>query len=329
MEYKIVYAIVNGPQNTRFLLQDEEQGYHSVKLPKDKYKIGDTVSGDGIVVEPADERWVHDYENKPGYPHKEMLKHLVKYKKEVLGDLECGQWSDVPYEHIFVSPDRNLISGPYEKELLGWIRRIKEKGELREDFCHMTSSQAFAVNFFTPLIKEKKLSVLGDFCDGVDYDACGYEVEKDKAEETRFDFYMPGLPGHPTVSVEVKYSEKDFGKPNVITAKHQWKYEHIYGPNLAQIAIAKVEKSLLFEYYQIWRNILYNVMNPGQHVCFLFPAFRADLNRPLEYVLSLCRQEIRPYVHVIYADTVVDALIAEEGNLGEYYREFKRRYLDF
>jgi len=329
MEYKIVDRIANGPQNARFLLLDEEQGYHSAKLPKEEYKVGDTLSGGGFALEPADQRWIHDYENKSGYPRKEMKEHLVKYKQEVLGDLECGQWKGSAKDHIFVSPERNLIGGQYDKEFLACIKRIKEKGELRDDFCHMTSSQAFAVNFFIPLIKEKRLSALGGFCDGVDYDACDFEVVKDQKEETHFDFYMPGLPGSPTVSVEVKYSENDFGKPKEITEKHHWKYDNIFGPNLKKAACIPIVESQLFEYYQIWRNILYTVVNPGQHICFLFPAFRADLNKPLEDVLSQCKQVILPYIHVIYADTVIDAMIAEGGALGEYYSEFKRKYLDF
>jgi hypothetical protein len=191
----------------------------------------------------------------------------------------------------------------------------------------MTSSQAFTINFFTPLIAEKKLSILGPFCCDVEYPICAYEHVEDSVEETQFDFYVSGLNGNQAVSVEVKYSEDRFGDA-LDDDSHVEKYSRIYEPLMAQITSVPKNQYEFFEHYQLWRNILYTTKNPGQHICFLFPAFRKDLKEKANYILTKCKEEIKPFVHVIYADCVVEELIALGGRLGDYYTEFKKKYLD-
>lgn len=327
MHYLIVDTIVSREKSTRFLLQDERGHYCSAKLPTRKYNEGDTVSEEELSLEEAKELWVKQYENRPGYPRREMLDHLIDYKENVLGCHDIVYFGNTPERHIFHTQEENLIRDDYfGMALSASVNQLRALGELRDDFRYLTSSQAFAVNFFAPLIKERKLSALGPFCGEIDYDSCGYEVVKDPEEETQFDFYMPGLTGHPAVSVEVKYSENRFGEASG-THKHKWKYDHLYKQYLDKIACEDVGEPEFYEFYQIWRNIIYHIKNPGQQICFLFPAFRSDLKEYVDYILHKCKEEIRPFVHVIYADTVVDALIAEGGELGRYYAEFKRKYL--
>lgn len=83
-----------------------------------------------------------------------------------------------------------------------------------------------------------------------------------------------------------------------------------------------------FEYYQVWRNLLYTIVNKGQHICFLFPAFRKDLKEILDTIIIKCKEEYRPYFHVIIADDVVNKIITDNSNMKPYYEAFKQKYLD-
>lgn len=329
MQYTIVHTIVTCEKNTRFLLKDDEDRYFSAKVPSGQYLEGDSVSDADVQIEEAKERWVEQYENSPGYPRKEMLDHLVEYKEKDMGCHTEVYIGDILERHILQSPEENLISDEhYGAALLESVSRLRCKGELRDDFRYMTSSQAFAVNFFTPLVKDRRLSALGPFCEDIDYNACDYEIVTDSEEETQFDFYIPGLEKRPCISVEVKYSENKFGEASG-TDKQKWKYEHIYKMFLDNIASERVDEAEFYEFYQIWRNIIYHTKNPGQHICFLFPAFRSDLKKQVEFILSKCKEEVKPYVHVICSDSVVDSMIKEGGTLASYYKKFKRKYLDF
>ena len=324
MEYNVVYVIQIGPKNSRLLLQDSNQNYYSVKVPNGSLNIGDMCSNDDLCIEDASPNWVSRYERQTAYPRKKMMEHLIHYKQCILHDNENGNG----IKHVFTDPRKNLIGGKgFDDELTDCIRKLNANGTLRNDFTHMTSSQAFTINFFTPLIAEKKLSMLGPFCHDAEFPFCAYEYVKDPAEETQFDFYVSGQNGIPTVSVEVKYSEDRFGDA-IDDDNHLEKYSKIYGPLMSQTASVPENQYEFFEYYQLWRNILYATKNPGQHVCFLFPAFRKDLKGRVNYILTKCKEGIKPFIHVIYADCVVEELIALGGRLGDYYTEFKRKYLD-
>ena len=329
MPYSIVYAIVSGEKNTRFLLQDETGNYCSAKLPTGEYEEGDTISDDKLMIEDAKEHWVKQYENRPSYQKDKMLKHLIDYKENVLKCHDIVKIGNTLEPHIFKTQEENLISDDYYRGAMErTVSQLRRQGVLRDDFRYMTSSQAFAVNFFTPLIVERRLSILGAFCDAIDYNSCSYEVVKDPEEKTQFDFYIPGLSGYPTVSVEVKYSENQFGEASG-TNEQERKYSNIYKQYLDIITCEEVDEQEFFKFYQIWRNIIYHVKTSGQHICFLFPEFRADLTNIVDYVLRKCKEEIKPFIHVIYADSIVNKLITEGGVLGMYYSEFKRKYLDF
>ena len=325
MDYTIVSTIAVGEKNTRFLVQNNDGEYFSIKVPTGRYQIGDLASE--TYFEPCvNERWIKDSRvPNGGYPRSKMMEHLKWYKQEYLNDTVNGLYQNKPYPHIFDSPEKNLVQGHgYDEDVLQKMRSLGD--ELRSDFAHLTSSQAFAVNFFTPLIKEKKLCFL-DPCFDFPPANCSFEKICLKEEQTQFDFFAVNKSENHICSVEVKYSESGF-ESTVGDTKHLDKFLKEYEYYMKILTKVPQDKWQFFEYYQVWRNLLYTVRKPGQHICFLFPRFREDLNRILKTIFAKCKEEYRPFFHVIIADDVVDRIIKSNLAMTPYYEEFKIKYLE-
>ena len=64
------------------------------------------------------------------------------------------------------------------------------------------------------------------------------------------------------------------------------------------------------------------------HICFFFPEFRKDLRNAVEFIQKKSKAEYWPYIHIITADEIVNKIIPLGGNIGQYYTEFKKKYLD-
>ncbi len=323
MKYTIVSIIQVGKQNTRFLLFSEPDIYRSVKLQNGTYQIGDIYEGPHV--EDAKESWIKAYVS---FPRKRMMDHLVSYKESVLKDIEQGAFRGNKRAHIFSSQEKNLLINNvhrFDEELNAEFIKLQRTGELRQDFCHLTSSQAFALNFFSPLKHLKwPASIISEEL-GFTLEDSDFEVILDDEEETQFD-YLIRNDGKPVCSIEVKYSEEDFGTAPADT-RHLDKYYGIYEKWLNEIT--DVEEVSFFGNYQLWRNILYIVKNPGQHICFFFPRFRDDLYKKAQEIQMLCKEQYRPFIHILYADTLVERLLkSDDERVIAYYSEFKKKYLD-
>lgn len=186
MDYTIVSTIAEGGKNTRFLVQNSNGEYFSIKVPTGRYQIGDLASE--TYYEPCvNERWINTAKVPyGGYPRSRMMRHLRWYKQEYLHDNVNGLYQNTPHSHIFDSPEKNLIKGcGYDECVLQKMQLLGD--ELRSDFTHMTSSQAFAVNFFAPLIAEERLCLL-DPCFDFPSPVCSFEKICLEKEQTQFDF---------------------------------------------------------------------------------------------------------------------------------------------
>ena len=325
MDYTVVSVIATGGKNTRYLIQNSEGEYFSVKVPTGRYQIGDLASES--YYEPCmNDKWIKTSKRlSNSYPRKKMMDHLNWYKQEILHDEVSGLYHDIPHPHIFDSPQKNLIRGyGYDDSVSKIMSSLGE--ELRSDFTHLTSSQAFAVNFFTPLIEEKKLSLLHP-CFDFQLPIWSFEEICQKEEQTQFDFSVSDKAGGHTCSVEVKYSESGFGS-TIGDTKHLDKFINDYEKKMDILAGVPKDEWHFFEYYQVWRNLLYTIRHPGQHICFLFPRFREDLKQTLEEIFAKCREQYRPFFHIIVADDVVEEIINSSSPMKPYYEEFKRKYLD-
>jgi hypothetical protein len=325
MDYTVVSIIATREKNTRYLVQNSDGEYFSIKVPTGRYQIGDLASE--AYYEPCvNEKWIKTSKGpNNSYPRGKMIDHLKWYKLEVLHDEANGLYQNRPYSHILNSPEKNLIRGfGYDDSVSEMMRSLGE--ELRSDFTHLTSSQAFAVNFFTPLIKEKKLSLLHP-CFDFQLPNCSFEEICPKEDQTQFDFFVTNNARNHTCSVEVKYSESGFGS-TIGDTKHLDKFINDYEKKMEVLADVPQNEWQFFEYYQVWRNLLYTVRHPGQHICFLFPRFREDLKKTLEEIFAKCKEQYRPFFHIIVADDIIEDIIQSDSPMKSYYEEFRLKYLD-
>lgn len=327
MDYVVVNIIKRGKNNTRYLVEDLAGEYYSIKVSSDTYTIGEKFSTEKAL-EPAEQQWIDRYNTRENsFPRKRMLMHLIDYKENVLDEHNQGVYRSNAYRHIFDSKEKNLIKGKgYDEALEVWMNSLGD--ELRYDFSYMTSSQAFAVNFFTPLIAEERLDLLIDCFQDLVFDEKCFEKVMDPADEkTQFDFYASGNDTIKSFSVEVKYSENEFGYA-VEDARHLDKFSRIYREHMVELTSVDEKEWQFFEYYQVWRNLIYTIINEGQHICFLFPAFRHDLKEILDSIISKCKEKYKPYFHIIIADDIVNKIISDNSNMKSYYEAFKQKYLD-
>ena len=323
----IVSIICKRENNTRYLVQNHIGEFFSILAKTGSYGIGDILHKDEVLLLEAKKNWIDSFQKEQNYPRKKMMSHLVAYKTQSLGNKEKGIYNNNEYEHIFTYPEENLLLGlGYDSTLLEQLSKLREQGELRSDFTHLTSSQAFAVNLISPLIAENKLLYLDPCFAWSDYKKCEFEKIVDKNEETQFDFYAAGLSGKTSCSIEVKYSENEFGA-TFADPKHIDKYATEYDRYMNQLAAVGQEQYSFFEYYQIWRNLIYTIKENGQHICFLFPAFRKDLKSAVESIIAKCKEEYKPFIHILIADEIAERIIELDEKLSPYYKELKKKYL--
>ena len=323
---EIIAIVRKGDENTRYLVQNNQGEYFSILAKTGKYDIGDILPECEVQLLEAKKNWIDKYQKEQSYPRKKMLSHLVSYKTEVLGNKEKVVINDNEYDHIFSSPEENLILGfGFDAPLLKQVAKLKKKGELRSDFTHLTSSQAFAINFISPLIADNKLFYLHPCFEGTDNKKGCFEEIIDKKEKTQFDFYAPGRCGKSACSIEVKYSENEFGA-TFADPKHHDKYKSEYDKYMCQLADVGHDKYSFFEYYQIWRNLIYTIKKNGQHICFFFPSFRKDLKKAVDSIIRRCKKEYKPFFHILIADEIADRIIESDERLRPYYIALKQKY---
>lgn len=329
MASKVVYVMTRGRVTTTYLVKTDSGKYFSIKTNNrtESLKVDDIISS-AERLKPVKDYWIRAYEQSLLYPSEKMKAHLIEYKEAVLKSHQIVKKGDNSYHHILPTPEDNLILGySYDEALLNTIDLLREKNELRDDFTHLNSSQAFAVNFFAPLIADNKIGLLGENIVSTNDVTCDFEVVEDKQEKTQFDFLGKRSDGTIAFSVEVKYSEACFG-PAEENTRHIKKYPLHYEKWMHKLASVEEKEYAFFEYYQIWRNLIYTVRNPGQHICFFFPGFRKDLKEAVEFIQKKSKEEYWPYIHIITADEIVNKIIPLGGNIGQYYMEFKKKYLD-
>lgn len=332
---RIINIICRGDKNTRYLAIDDETGnYYSIKTKNGSYSVGDYTEQESA--QKAKDSWVKEYNKTacPSYNYKTLIKHLIDYKKGFLLDNNKGFFRGVPYDHVFSDPRHNLIQGKFGKCLDMVYNNLKERGEIHEGFANMNSSQAFAINFLAPLVKLNLLSIIGIQAIDVSYETCIFEKVIDNSEETQFDFFVDATKLQPNYSIEVKYTEQDFGITNM-NPPHLEKYTCTYRDVLKELTIESISEETFFKKYQLWRNLLYIIKGKSeqgfQHVFFMFPEFRCnDLGKSVEEAKALCKEKYRNYIHTIIVDDVAKMLIESDNeDISNYYLEFKKKYLDF
>ena len=296
----------------------------SIKLPNE-YEVGTEVE--------VQENQINDREFNMNWlktlsswknKKRKLLEHLGVYKQDILNIQEDGFWEDkdgdeLYYVHILPESkkEENIIKSAYTESIKATL--AAKAADIHPGFKNLNSSQAFAFNFFQPIIDEKIIHELIPSA----INATHPEFEKKNEDDTQFDFYFES--NNLKYSFEVKYTEEDFGiAPN--DEKHVEKWNTLYKVKLMKILDNEITSEEFFEEYQLWRNICFTADN--YEVRFVFPRFRNDLAGKVEAAKQKCKDDFKKKIDIIFVDNFVNKMIASDNSrLKDHYSEFKRKYL--
>ena len=257
---------------------------------------------------------------------KKIKNHLSDYKKEKFPTVKDGYWRGIKYEHIFPSicGELNLLE-PYRKVFLE-----NDLSDIRfhQGFHHLNSSQAMCINFFFPLVADKKLEkVLQklELDEEVKYETVEFERESDidrsERRATNFDFYFE-TKSKKKFYFEIKYTENCFSKA-VSDREHREKYERIYKDAADKKIKPEYNTELEFlNNYQIMRNLIH--ISEDSYVVFVIPEGNKSVYKQAKNAKKFVVENYESQVKVLSWNELYD--IAFENRLKEYYKEFKEKY---
>jgi len=340
MRATVEKIIRKGAKTTRYLICVNGE-YASVKLPNEEtvYEMPKEVDFcEGDIDRNINDKWVKASDNWPKIKCK-ILSHLSKYKKNKLNICEDGYWTNkdgenIEYSHILPDGEikKNLIDSSYHNSMEKTFDAEKDK--IHPGFKNLNSSQAFAFNFFQPIIDENLFYDLFELaCDNNSFAKRNHKTqifrhkfEKDNVEDkTQFDFYIEK--SDLNVSFEVKYTENEFGTADYESHKEKW--DEIYKQKVDKLlGCNKISPEEFFENYQIWRNILFT-LDENHFSCFFYPRFReGDLTTMINQILDKY-PSLKERIIIFYTDDFVNKILDGDYSekLKEHYREFKKKYL--
>lgn len=268
--------------------------------------------------------------------YQESIKQsLALYKANKYPTLTDGAWekNKKAYPHILPKEDKKINLLPtYRKDLMAFIDDSNIK--LHTDFHHLNSSQAMCLNFFYPLIKEKKLELVLDFLgfDGevVDYNTAYFEKDglelSYKETPTSFDFYLETESGK-KFHFEIKYTENDFGKASK-DKRHLEKFNNVYSKHLTSINSDFHSVDVFLDNYQVLRNLIH--IEDNSYVIFLYPMgnkkIRIEAESARQYKLeNKFKNNFFPVTWEDLYEFICNAPMKAE--LQEQFSEFKNKYL--
>lgn len=327
MEVELLFKICTRENHTRFLVKCNGE-YKSIKISNNlEHEIGEVISVEQNKIEDSKEKWEKRYE-KYLSSMKFIKEHFIQYA--VSKNLNIGgTYNGKSYEHILQKKEDNLLLNlGYDESLKKYYNQLSN--HIHKGFAHLNSSQAFAVNFFVPLIAELENgnNLFNDLLDmdlqDIKVENCEFEKELD--DKTQLDFYLKA--GSRDFTFEVKYSENSFGSAEK-DEQHQIKYNDYYKQKLTEIISDFNYSSFedtFYEEYQLWRNLC-GLCEPNRTVCFVFPKFRVDLEEIIEEAKKkLKSEELRNRVKILKVDDYIEKQLKSTSY--KYYSEFKEKYLD-
>jgi len=259
---------------------------------------------------------------------KEIQEHLSKYKKEKFPTLKNGYYRGNEYEHILPSicGKLNLLETYRNDFLKSDLSKIK----FHQYFHHLNSSQAMCINFFFPLIAEKKLEIILQELEldneEVNYETVEFEKEstidnKDGQRATNFDFYFETVSGK-KLYFEIKYTENEFGKAKS-DKEHLDKYERTYkNATNGKIASEYNNESTFLNNYQIMRNLIH-VSDDG-YVVFVIPKENEVVYEQAINAEKFVVENYKSKIKVLSWNDLYN--VGFEGNLKQHFEEFKKKY---
>jgi hypothetical protein len=274
--------------------------------------------------------------------HDKVKEHLGIYKTKELNISKKGIFKykeeDYYHDHILPSDAKEFnIMEPYRHD---FYSSDYSKISFHKYFHHMNSSQAMCINFFYPLIKEQQLDRIPSMLNipgGVRYNVENTcfekvsELEESFTKKTNFDFYMK-LNSDIDLFFEIKYYEKEFGKGEK-NQEHRQKFQDTYWPILnANPAIKDCFKNedAFLDNYQIMRNLIH--INPSSYVTFILP----EENLKIKKQAMLAKKDMiesgwESHFILLTWEELMDKMISlrTPQELVDYYREFRKKYLEY
>jgi hypothetical protein len=254
-----------------------------------------------------------------------IKEHLAEYKDKVLNISANGIWkkNNKQYAHILpeILKEKNILNSDYHKMIIDEIANNNIK--LHSDFHHLNSSQALCFNLFYPIFfenifvtlfnKNRKSEIVEEY---------KFEYIENNNENTNFDLFVKT--NEKRYYFEIKYTEKEFGKEKS-DDRHIKKYNAIYKERLN--IFSNVSMEIFFEYYQIFRNIIYN---NGYNV-FVFPKNRIDLENTIIGVIeNHCTKEQQEHIIILSIEEIVKEILVNNGDnekLINHYNSFMKKYI--
>lgn len=261
--------------------------------------------------------------------NEKIILNLCSYKNDILKITENGTYHNKTYLHILPKnmSEKNLLETKYFDDLKKEFHDLQNKKKIHRYFHHLNSSQALALNFFVPIVKEGLLSNFLGIEDEVFNTKFEYEEENsfevNPYRKTNFDFYAES--NNKKYFFEVKYTEKGFGSAKKGSA-HKEKYKTIYKPTLEKICKANIPENEFFKNYQLWRNLCH--VQYGT-ICFVLPSFRNDLIKIIENAKSFIKEEYIKFIQIKIIDDFALKMTSHKNvNISNHYKEFKKKYFE-
>lgn len=284
-------------------------------------------------------------------------------------------WHGRAYGHICKELRYNFIDG--DVPLYCNLKQpIGSKIHYHQGAAHLNSSQVMCISFFKKFFEAPEregllLKILNEpitsnstkdtILAGTTITAAYFEYEPDHAERTNFDFYLE-LSSGAHISIEVKFTESDFGKISPCrndSQKYARKWSNTYVSLLKECACAQdklltcknCEQTVMcakggilndscvrsedcfihefYDHYQIWRNIAY-ATSPKDIVLFLTPRANDALEVERSYIDEIGSQFDGPIIqNIFWEDLILIALnnTRFDPELHNYFLRFKEKYL--
>lgn len=262
------------------------------------------------------------------------MRHLKRYKSEVLGIEEPGVWRGRPYDHILPPAHAHANILPYYREAFWQFQNQSPRAvPLQRYFNHLNSSQAMAINLLFPILAGDEYAtqkLLNAMRLPVEKVSGEFEVQFDARERTNFDFVLRYEDGR-TVLFEVKYSENSFGsaRPEMWDTKYRARFEGLHRTHLAGHLDSRwLERAAVERHYQILRNISYLSRIRDSSLVFVVPFQNEAIASDLACLEDIRRGDLRSRITVISLETLMDRLStgSEHRPFGAHIAAFSRKY---
>jgi hypothetical protein len=270
---------------------------------------------------------------------KNLLRHLVRYKEQILNIRASGTWSrkgkETDVGHILPKPlAKENLAGPLRDACWAYVHGPAQGIKLHRFFHHLNSSQAMCFNLFYPFVAEQDkampilLETLGLPPTTV---SPAFERVLDRRENTNFDFSLETTKG-PFAFFEVKLSEDGFGEADAKQPdKYAWKLREFHQESLSRyIDGSWLELHAFMLRYQVLRNISYTCKFPQSTLFFVAPRANEKLRDSLAEIPDICRNGLTNRVRVLYLEDLIVKLeqaSAGDRTLSTHWQHFRQKYL--